>query len=266
MKLVKAPTLVLHPRGDVMVPFDQGRIIAAGIPDANSSSSRPRTMSSSRASLRGSDGRKWSANFSAGSVRRRGAAPPMLRRPAMISPCSPRASARSSIWSRAAPATSTSPRSSSSAKRLCAITSRHLRQAGRELPFAGHRIRAGSRHGGPAELSNLAGRLSRLPRPKIEVAASGGGSPRFAELRSLTKGSTVMLKRLSIFAYGLVCYAVFLATFLYALGFVGNFCVPRSIDGEPRMDFRPRCSSTSRCSAFSPSSTASWRGHSSNAG
>ena len=34
MKLVKAPTLVLHPRGDVMVPFDQGRIIAAGIPDA----------------------------------------------------------------------------------------------------------------------------------------------------------------------------------------------------------------------------------------
>jgi pimeloyl-ACP methyl ester carboxylesterase/DNA-binding CsgD family transcriptional regulator len=34
MKLVKAPTLVLHPRGDVMVPFDQGRIIAAGIPGA----------------------------------------------------------------------------------------------------------------------------------------------------------------------------------------------------------------------------------------
>jgi len=34
MKLVKAPTLVLHPRGDMMVPFDQGRIIAAGIPGA----------------------------------------------------------------------------------------------------------------------------------------------------------------------------------------------------------------------------------------
>jgi methanethiol S-methyltransferase len=46
-----------------------------------------------------------------------------------------------------------------------------------------------------------------------------------------------MLKRLSIFAYGLVCYAVFFATFLYALGFVGNFGVPRSIDGEPRMYF-----------------------------
>lgn len=32
MPLVRAPTLVLHPRGDVIVPFDQGRVIAAGIP------------------------------------------------------------------------------------------------------------------------------------------------------------------------------------------------------------------------------------------
>jgi pimeloyl-ACP methyl ester carboxylesterase len=34
MRLVQAPTLVLHPRGDVIVPFDQGRVIAAGIPHA----------------------------------------------------------------------------------------------------------------------------------------------------------------------------------------------------------------------------------------
>jgi protein-S-isoprenylcysteine O-methyltransferase Ste14 len=46
-----------------------------------------------------------------------------------------------------------------------------------------------------------------------------------------------MLKRVAIFAYGLVCYAVFFATFLYALGFVGNLFVPRSIDGVPRTDF-----------------------------
>ncbi len=32
MPLVEAPTLVFHPRGDVLVPFDQGRVIAAGIP------------------------------------------------------------------------------------------------------------------------------------------------------------------------------------------------------------------------------------------
>ena len=31
---VKTPALVIHSRGDVIVPFEQGRVIAAGIPDA----------------------------------------------------------------------------------------------------------------------------------------------------------------------------------------------------------------------------------------
>ena len=41
------------------------------------------------------------------------------------------------------------------------------------------------------------------------------------------------MKRLAIFAYGLVCYAVFFATFLYAIGFIGNLWVPKSMD-SPR--------------------------------
>jgi protein-S-isoprenylcysteine O-methyltransferase Ste14 len=46
-----------------------------------------------------------------------------------------------------------------------------------------------------------------------------------------------MLQRTSIFFYGLASYVVFLATFLYMVGFVGNFAVPRSIDAEPIAPF-----------------------------
>jgi len=42
-----------------------------------------------------------------------------------------------------------------------------------------------------------------------------------------------MLKRLSVFTYGVFCYVIFFATFLYAIGFVCNVYVPRSLDGPP---------------------------------
>jgi len=40
-----------------------------------------------------------------------------------------------------------------------------------------------------------------------------------------------MLKRILFFAYGSFSYLIFLGTFLYAVGFIGNFGVPSTLDG-----------------------------------
>jgi methanethiol S-methyltransferase len=40
-----------------------------------------------------------------------------------------------------------------------------------------------------------------------------------------------MLKRILFFAYGSFSYLIFLGTFLYAIGFIGNFGVPTTLDG-----------------------------------
>lgn len=39
-----------------------------------------------------------------------------------------------------------------------------------------------------------------------------------------------MIHRLGTLFYGAFCYLVFLASFLYAIGFIGNFAVPKSLD------------------------------------
>lgn len=47
------------------------------------------------------------------------------------------------------------------------------------------------------------------------------------------------MQRLAVFVYGILCYAVFFGTFLYAVGFIGNLWVPKTLDGAREMAFGP---------------------------
>src|SRR5215469_13687966 len=45
------------------------------------------------------------------------------------------------------------------------------------------------------------------------------------------------MKRISVFTYGVLSYAIFFLTFLYAVGFIGNMGLARTMDSAARVPF-----------------------------
>src|SRR4029453_11758049 len=55
--------------------------------------------------------------------------------------------------------------------------------------------------------------------------------------RTHVRRDAQVIKRILVFAYGSASYLVFLATFVYAVGFIGGFIVPTRLDGPPAEPF-----------------------------
>jgi methanethiol S-methyltransferase len=54
---------------------------------------------------------------------------------------------------------------------------------------------------------------------------------------SMKTSTPSFLQRTAVLLYGVVSYAIFFATYCYAIGFVGNFLVPKSMDATPSRPF-----------------------------
>ncbi len=68
-----------------------------------------------------------------------------------------------------------------------------------------------------------------LAPPAARACCCAPSSSAVAAQNSATTDAGVA-QRVGIFVYGLLCYAVFFASFLYAFGFVGNIFVPTTLD------------------------------------
>src|SRR4051812_25534329 len=74
-------------------------------------------------------------------------------------------------------------------------------------------------------------RAGRLPRAVPTLPAPDARRPETLRLHPPER-STDMVRRLLLLTYGILCYVLFLATFLYAVGFIGGVLSPTPVDGS----------------------------------
>ena len=85
------------------------------------------------------------------------------------------------------------------------------------------------------DFPSLPGQIPAFPRDCPAGSTYSSGIKSGAQA---AEGS-IMPSRVAIFAYGLASYAIFLATFLYAVGFIGDFGVPKAMDSAREMPLAP---------------------------
>src|SRR5688572_22958615 len=85
---------------------------------------------------------------------------------------------------------------------------------------------SGSAWAPSASVSAATRQAMRSTKPSI-------GSAWHSNQPELTRHPEVVMSRVGIFLYGLACYALFLGVFVYAIGFIGGFYTPTSLDGAP---------------------------------
>src|SRR5215218_11244558 len=74
-------------------------------------------------------------------------------------------------------------------------------------------------------------RPGSIAKPGLNSHSLAARKARSSAERENRDGGNTMLKRVLFFAYGSLSYLIFLGTFLYAIGFIGNFGAPTTLDG-----------------------------------